>query len=127
MDEIPNFKEEYMNFLNIKSTEIDPKIYYRQNNEKLLNDYNQIENQVPVVKQELPTELSEQEQVIRTMQEGFNELNNNNNSYAQQNTSYEQQKMAQSGFKPTSTIKLEDKSVFAMKVQKKIQKIKCWK
>lgn len=46
MDEIPNFKEEYMNFLNIKSTEIDPKIYYRQNNEKLLNDYNQIENQV---------------------------------------------------------------------------------
>lgn len=46
MDEIPNFKEDYMNFLNIKSTEIDPKIYYKQNNDKLLNDYNQIENQL---------------------------------------------------------------------------------
>ena len=46
MDEIPDFKENYMNFLKIKSTEIDPKIYYRQNNEKLLNDYNQIENQL---------------------------------------------------------------------------------
>ena len=46
MDEIPNFKEDYMNFLNIKSTEIEPKIFYRQNNDKLLNDYNQIESQL---------------------------------------------------------------------------------
>lgn len=98
--------EKETNIVENKADEINKRLEIEANNQ-----INQIENQVPVVKQELPTELSEQEQVIRTMQEGFNELNNNNNSYAQQNTSYEQQKMAQSGFKPTSTIKLEDKDV----------------
>ena len=47
---------------------------------------------------------SETEEVIKSIQEGFNEIKN-------EQKTYEQQKMAQSGFKPTSTIKLDDKDV----------------